>query len=307
MRVSIVVLTFNRRERLARQMRSLSGIGADLAEIIVVDNCSDERVDDLVPADGRTTLIRNEVNEGAVGRNRGMAAARGEIVVTLDDDVYGLTERHLETLMALMAEEDIAAINFKVIDERSGRICDWCHPCPQEVYGDTRLATNDISEGAVAFRKKALDEVGLYPDYFFISHEGPDLAFRLINAGWRVVYSPEIVVTHGYEQRARTSWRRYYFDTRNQLWFVLRNLSFWYGLKRLIVGWGGMLVYAVRDGHLWYWVKAVVDAVRGAPRAYRDRIPPTARARHQWREIEKNKPGFWHMAMKRIFSREVRI
>lgn len=307
MLISIVVLTYNRRARLAQQMMALSNLTFQNIEIIIVDNCSDESVDDLVLRDDRTVLVRNVENKGAVGRNCGMAIAGGEIVITLDDDVYGITDEHLQALIEMFEAPDLAAVNFKIQEEGTGRVANWCHPYDQELYSDKVLQTNHISEGAVAIRRTALEEVGLYPELFFISHEGPDLAFRLINADWSVIYSPEITVTHAYESNGRTSWRRYYYDTRNQLWFVLRNLSFCYGVKRLAIGWGAMLVFSVRDGYLRYWLKGVLDALVGAPQAWRDRSAPTAPARKKWREIERYKPGFFSMVRKRLFTREVKI
>lgn len=307
MKLSIVILTYNRRDRVSQQMKLLSNLTYEPIEIIVVDNCSDEPINDLISEDRRAILIRNSENLGATGRNRGIEVATGDIIVTLDDDVYGLVDNHLCVLCHLMESPDVAAVNFKIQEEGTGRIINWCHPYIVENFAGNGFETNEISEGAVAFKRSALMQVGLYPEYFFISHEGPDMALRLINAGWRVIYCPDIVVTHAYDQRARASWRRYYFDTRNQLWLIIRNLSFWYGFKRLAIGWCSMLVYSIRDGYLRYWLKAVWDALLGAPRAWRDRIPPTSQARKRWLQIEQQKPGFWKMVKKRLFSREVRI
>ncbi len=288
-------------------MRLFSNVCYEPLEIVVVDNCSEEPIDDLVAQDSRAILVRNNENLGAVGRNSGLFVASGDLIISLDDDVYGITDQNLKDLVGLMESPDVAAVNFKIEEEKTGRLINWCHPYDMDAFSDQELETMEISEGAVAFRRCALEQVGLYPEYFFISHEGPDLALRLINSGWRLIYSPKIEVTHAYDQRARASWRRYYFDTRNQLWLVLRNLSCWYGLKRLAIGWGSMFVYSIRDGYLRYWIKAIWDALLGAPRAWRDRTPPTAEAQKRWRQIEQHRPGFWKMARRRLFSREVRI
>ena len=306
-RVSIVILTFNRNDRLIKQLEAFKTVSYDPLEIIIVDNCSNDPVDDIVKPEARAILVRNERNLGAVGRNRGIEVATGDIIVTLDNDVYGLRDKHIELLCELMQRSDLGAVNFRIEEEGTGRITDWCHPFDQDRFADRELETDDISEGAVAFRRGALEQSGLYPEYFFISHEGPDLSLRLINNGWRVIYHPGIVVTHAYDQRVRESWRRYYYDTRNQLWLVLRNLSFVYGLERLVIGWGAMLVYSIRDGYFRYWLTAVRDSLRGAPRAWRDRIPPTAQARIRLRRIKRNKPGFCKMMRRRLFSGEVRI
>ena len=306
-KISIVILTYNRRDRLIYQMNLLKKLTISSIEIVVVDNASDEAVDDLVAQDSRIIYVRNDENLGAVGRNRGIEVATGDIIITLDDDVYGITDQHIDKLHQLFNCPELGAVVFRVEEESTGKIMNWCHPYDQDSSGDKSFETNDISEGAVAFRANAIKQVGLYPEYFFMSHEGPDLAFRMINKGWRLIYTPDIKVIHAYDQRNRPNWRRYYFDTRNHLWLVLRNLSFSYGLKRLFIGWGSMLVYSIRDGYVRYWFKAVRDALVGAPRAWRDRCEPTAETKKRWRKIERFKPSAWQMARKRLFKKGVRI
>ncbi len=306
---SIVILTFNRRDRIKHQLeltRNLS-LGGTKLEIIIVDNASETRIDDLISDDPRIKLVRNEKNLGAVGRNKGMQIARGKIIITLDDDVYGISDENLYHLKELFQDSGIAAVNFKVIEEGTGRIANWSHPYDEVFFHDRRLETTSISEGAVAFRRSALQAVGFYPEYFFISHEGPDLALRFINNSWRVIYTPEIKVKHGYEKIGRPGWRRYYYDTRNYLWLVLRNYPVKLGIKTLFIGWGSTFVYSIRDGFLKYWFKAVFDAFGGAGQAIVDRAPLSHEAVKKIQFIEKNKPDFFKMVKKRLFGKEVRI
>lgn len=307
-KISIVVLTYNRRDRLLRLLNHLSSLTYAPLEIIVVDNCSNPPVDDIVENCPGAKLVMNTKNLGAVGRNTGLQAATGEFIVCLDDDVYGLSDEDLECLSQLSTREHLAAVNFKVMEEGTGRIANWCHPCDYEFYSDSEFETNRISEGAVALRREALMEVGYYPDYFFISHEGLDLAYRLINADWDVIYTPSIDVIHGYDPAGRPGWRRYYYDTRNHLWFALRNLPFGAGVKHMLVGWGAMFVYSVRDGFLRYWLKAVRDAVRGAPRAWKHRRTLSVQARMKCKQIECHRPGIMQMVRRRLIGRKaVRI
>ena len=54
----------------------------------------------------------------------------------------------------------------------------------------------------------------------------------------------------------------YYYDTRNLIWLVIRNLPILYGLKVLIFGLIAMLIYSVRDGYLKYWFKGFIDGIK---------------------------------------------
>ena len=50
--------------------------------------------------------------------------------------------------------------------------------------------------GAHAIRREALEKVGSYPTDFFYGMEEYDLSYRLLDAGYRIVYSDSIVMLH---------------------------------------------------------------------------------------------------------------
>lgn len=305
--VSIVLLTHNRPKLISEFLKSLSGISYKPIEIIVVDNHSDEPVEPLLHRYPFVRTIRTSRNLGAVGRNVGMTAASGDIIITLDDDISGLDEPAIWRIAEYFRDPAVGALTFKVIDDRTRNVVDWCHHCKAEEFSDTEFLTNDIAEGAVAFRSAALTIAGVYPESFFISHEGPDLAWRLMNAGFVVKYTPQIVVRHSYSPIARTTWRRYYFDTRNLIWLALRNYPLLYGIKWTSIGLAAMLAYSLRDGFSQHWMKGVIDGLRGAPQALRDRTTPTAATRALVKSIEKNRPSLAYMLRKRLFAQRIRI
>jgi GT2 family glycosyltransferase len=306
--VSLVVLTYNRRELLQQFLRSLRNVHYRPFEVIVVDNHSDDPVENTVRTElPNATFLQMDRNLGIAGRNEGIRQASGDLIITLDDDVTGIGDRAIEHLIQCFRDPAVGAVCFKVVDTDTGKITNWCHHYPVEKYANERFLTNEITEGAVAFRRSALESAGLYPEEFFISHEGPELAYRLMNVGYDVVYSPEIVVRHHHSNIGRQPWRRYYYDTRNLLWLAVRNYPLLYGLKSVGVGLGAMLIYSIRDGFLRYWVKGVLDGLAGVPRAYRQRWAPSQRTISLIRQIDKHRPGFWRMLKKRIFQRQVRI
>jgi glycosyltransferase involved in cell wall biosynthesis len=93
MRFSIVIATYNRAAELADTLASLARLDVDLPwEVIVVDNNSTDGTRAVVDrAAARFPAPLIYAIERAQGRsaalNRGIALARGEIVVTTDDDV----------------------------------------------------------------------------------------------------------------------------------------------------------------------------------------------------------------------------
>ncbi len=270
---SIVVLTFNRNASLALLLRELMPMCNELSraapavrrkiEVIVVDNASSEPAEAVTRLHPGINVIRSPTNLGAAGRNLGFSAARGEVIICLDDDIAGLRDTAFENLDVKFADSEIAAVNFKVLEKGSLRLVNWVHHREAEKYHDKSFDTYEITEGAVAFRKTVLDRVGGYAESFFLSHEGPDLAFRIMNAGYRVIYTPDIEVVHSFAQEGRTSWRNYYYDTRNTLWLAARNLPTTYGVTTASRQLLAMLFYSVRDGYLRWWLKGVWDGLKG--------------------------------------------
>jgi GT2 family glycosyltransferase len=309
-KVSIVILSYNRRQLLRKLLSSLAHIKHSPHEIIVIDNGSE----DLIAKDIKLefpdiVVFEMDENVGAArGRNRGISESSGDIIITLDDDISGIDDKSILKLIEIFKnDQKIAAVCFKILEAGGDEAINWCHHYGIEEFSDKTFVTNEISEGAVAFRKSALAMTGLYPDSYFISHEGADLACRMMNKGFRVIYCPDIIVQHFHSEIGRADWRRYYFDTRNLIWLVVRNYSFMYGFKRLSIGLLAMLVYSIRDGYIRYWLKGIFDGVVGLKVEYKHRNPMTRGTLRMVKDIEKNRPSLLTMARKRLFRRGVKI
>lgn len=101
---SVIIPTHNRRDALERTLNGMldQSVGREAYEVIVVDDGSrDDTPQFMAALAGRTpnlTYLRHDRNRGrAATRNEGIRAARGEIVILLDDDnvpVHGFVEAH---------------------------------------------------------------------------------------------------------------------------------------------------------------------------------------------------------------------
>jgi GT2 family glycosyltransferase len=308
-KVSVCILTYNRATILRELLVSLDRISCEDIEVIVTDNHSVDGTEQMIRNEfSRIAYYRMPANQGVAGRNLGIRNATGDIIITLDDDVIGIGVHKIETLVRLFeAKTDVGAICFKVIDYESGDVCNWCHHYEKEKYSDREFVTDEITEGAVAFRKTALAKSGLYPTYFFISHEGPDLLCRLLDVGYNTIYSPEICVRHRTAQEGRKSWRRYYYDTRNQIWLAVRNYPVLWAIRYLLRGLTAMFFYSVRDGFCRYWIKGVVDGIMGIAKVAKDRKPISRSTRKVLTEISSHRPGWGYIIKERLLRRGVRL
>jgi GT2 family glycosyltransferase len=304
---SIVVLTYNRNHLLEGLLSELSRYAESGVQVIVVDNCSECPASEVTGLFPWVVNILAPKNLGAAGRNLGFDAASGDVVVCLDDDIAELSHDALECLERIFADRSIAAVNFKVLDQKTQDVVNWVHHREVEKYSDQSFDTYEITEGAVAFRRAVLDATGGYAEEFFLSHEGPDLAFRLINRGFRVIYSPDISVSHSFDPGGRLSWRNYYYDTRNTLWLVARNLPVVYGAIALLRQNAAMFVYSIRDGYTKWWFKGMLDGIKGlgVARGHRDRLSKEAMARI--RAIDSHRPSVLYSLRKRFLSRDLKL
>lgn len=305
--ISVVVLTYNRIESLRSLLAELSQLRYPGLEIIVVDNCSQVPAESLKDQHPNVVFLRLPENVGVGGRNAGMAQARGEFIVCLDDDVSGLTDASLYKLDGLFKDPTVAGICFTVIEAVTGEITNWVHHKPVERYANQTFPTYEITEGAVAFRKSVAEAAGFYPANFFISHEGPDLAFRIMGLGYSVIYTPEISVIHAYSPLARASWRNYYYDTRNTFWLVARNCPFFFGAKLLLRQNGSMMLYSIRDRFFLWWLRGVRDGFRGWPQAWRERKRMSAQTMRQVAFIDRDRPSLIYLLRKRLFRTGIKI
>ena len=303
------MVTRNRFRILRELLESLSTLRNGGLEIIVVDNAStDQTSQEVKTIFPGVDVITLGSNQGAVARNFGLQKASGDIIVTLDDDVTGLTETELNRIEKYFNENPkLAALNFKVLDERTGSIANWCHPCKPEEFSDKYFQTCEITEGAVALRRSVLVETGYYPESFFISNEGADLVCRMLNRGYDIGFAPDVDVFHKYSEEAREPWRRYYYDTRNHFWLAIRNFRFGYGIKYVLTKVSIMLIYSLRDGFFKYWFKGVMDALRGGREMIRSRQPLSVSAERRLIEIQSHKPGVFYMLRARLAHRRVKI
>ena len=125
--VSVVIPTRNRRDRLERAIKSAESQTWPSIEIIVVDDASSDGtqlfLQQLVSADARVQVVRNEVPRGGGGaRNQGVAAARGTYVAFLDDDDIWLPEKLAEQVKLMRKTPGASAVSCGFIVQHSSLI-----------------------------------------------------------------------------------------------------------------------------------------------------------------------------------------
>lgn len=231
--VSVVVLTHNKKDVLRKSLSSILQLDWPNLEVLVVDNVSSDGTAAMIDAEfgNAVRLIRRTVDSPTAGRNEGFRAARGEVILSIDNDMVFSDPTAIRNAMKLFENlPDVGLITFKIAE--AGKPNEhirkhWWHPVPYEVGKDQPFYTDYFSEGAIFVRKDVILATGGYDDDFFGAFEGVDLALRMIRDGFRILYTPAItsveLVVQGNLERVRTPWN--YFYLRNKMWTAWKHYS----------------------------------------------------------------------------------
>jgi GT2 family glycosyltransferase len=281
---SIAVLNYQRRDALRRALDTARRQRYPV-EILAVDNGSTDGSAEMVRAEFPDVhLVALAENIGAAARNAGVEAAKGDIVFTLDNDVLFTTPDDVERALEVFARHPRAAVVSFAILGPDGRLSrrDWCHPRDVESWGDREFLTDYVLEGASACRREAFLAVG---------HEGWDLALRVLDAHWDLVYTPQVRVHHLVDPSVRPSSRIYYTFTRNAVWVALRNYRAGPALASIARDLALMGFAATRAGELAAYRRGLADALRGARPALASRRPLSPATARRLCRIRALKPG----------------
>jgi GT2 family glycosyltransferase len=158
------------------------------------------------------------------GRNAGVPHVRGDLLFFLDDDTSLAQPDALARVgRAFAADPRLGLVQLRV-DPLGGGVPprEWV---PRLRIGD-RTRSGDVAavwEGAVGARRSVFEAVGGWPADFRFVHEGIDLAWRVMDAGYRVGYAGDVVALHPPVKDAPRGYS-VYFGARNKVWLARRHL-----------------------------------------------------------------------------------
>jgi GT2 family glycosyltransferase len=205
--VSVIVPSYNRRERLARLLGELERhrqLGAEFEVVVAVDGSTDGTLEML--AARRTgfplRVIAQRQSGPAAARNAAIAQARGDVLLFLDDDVApqpGLFAEHVAfhalhpraAAVGRMAAPPGSPLpawlewEAALLDRQYGRMRSGLHPIDWRVFYTANASV----------RREDVLAVGGF-DERFIREEDVELAHRLAARGVTFHFLPEAVVHH---------------------------------------------------------------------------------------------------------------
>ncbi|MGW0536892.1 glycosyltransferase family 2 protein [Streptomyces sp. NPDC003032] len=226
-RLGVVVITMGNRPReLDALLASVAGQDVSADRIVLVGNGSP--LPELPALPGKVTAIELDENLGCPGgRNvaieRLMDLGDVDVVIELDDDGLLVDHDVFRKVRDLFTDDPrLGIVGFRIADE---------HGETQRRHIPRLRATDPMRRGPVtaflggghAFSTEMLGQTGTWPAQFFFGHEETDLAWRAVDAGWKILYEPALLLQHPKTSPARHA--VYYRNTaRNRVWLVRRRL-----------------------------------------------------------------------------------
>ncbi len=192
--VSVVILTFNRKKELQKNLFNVFSQSYENIEVILIDNNSSDGTSEMVRKNfPDVKIIQMSTNIGAPAYNAGFEAARGEYVFILDDDSYP-TKKAIAISVRLIKSDNAAGIVACKIYNSNYNFYET------EDYRNKLFSF--IGCGALIDKRK-LDAVGYYDDNIFLYFNELELTSRFLNKGFKILYSDEAVVVHNQSLTAR--------------------------------------------------------------------------------------------------------
>lgn len=190
--LSVIVPTHNRRALLEKKLRALEAQQGEFEVIVVADGCTDDTLEFLRQYKSPYTLRFIEVQPGlgaANARNRGAELAKGTLLLFSDDDVIpqaGWVEAHQK---AHTRPRTVAVGRLALPPELRGT--------GAAELGGPRAFWWNVTGNNSSLPKALFEEVGGYDSSFNgYGGEDPDLGYRLMRAGARLVFVRDALAVH---------------------------------------------------------------------------------------------------------------
>jgi glycosyltransferase involved in cell wall biosynthesis len=257
MDISVVLATYNRAESLRITLESFSKLcfaAQWTVELLVVDNNSRDSTREVVQTfAAQVGFPVRYIFEKKQGRsaalNSGVLQARGAVIVFTDDDVI-FHHEWLSNLKMAFDSCDCAAVAGRVIPQWNHAKPDWLEMDGQFAVvhfdlGDERREVQTPPLGAnSAFRRGVFERYGLFRldlgvngSRHTVTCDDTEFGARLVQAGEKIVYSPNAIVYHPVDPLRTTkkyflSWYYYNGVSVRRMSGISKEGVFWFGAPR---------------------------------------------------------------------------
>lgn len=248
MKLNVIIPTYNRAASLKKTLLSLASaeLPPDFEVVVtVVNNNSTDRTEQAVEemrahfADKKLEYLFEEKQGRSFALNKGIKKADGDLLTTVDDDIQVAANWFVEIEKIFRSRwTEVDFVGGKMLpDWENEQIPAWIEPLKDGVIGwrdygekEWRYAADTpmLTGGHAIFKREIFDAIGLFAEGVgatgknLMSCEDDILYDKLLSAGKRGVYYPQLVVHHFVPQyRVSKSYYRQWCFGAGMSWNVL--------------------------------------------------------------------------------------
>jgi len=273
-KVSIITVSFNRKNDLLDLLDRLKDQKYTNFEIIVVDNAStDGTVEEVRKNSPLVKIIPLQENLGLyAGLNIGIEKARGDLIVIIDHDCVPANKYFLSKIIKKFSQNPNLDVLACCIKNYYTKKIMWDNSAHSKI-GNTTLGYKCIFINGSGFcAKRKVFKNYHFDEQFFIYHGDTDFSWKVLEMGLECKYFPDIVVYH--KQAARRSSSVFYQKVvlRNTIWLYWKffPISYLIGSR---FGFLNRIAIRLLVTHPLYFFMSIYEAFRGLPQIIRKREP----------------------------------
>ncbi|WP_051291219.1 glycosyltransferase family 2 protein [Pedobacter glucosidilyticus] len=238
MKLSIIIVNYNVRDLLQQAIDSLLDACKTIEyEFFVVDNASDDKSVEMLQSNyPEIKIIHNNINVGfSKANNQAIKQAKGEYILVINPDTITSKDTLTQTLAFMDKHPEAGGLGLRMINGQGEFLQESKRQIPglltvlfhfsgltklfpsstfinsyyAHQVGQFEIAEVAILAGAfMLLRKKALEEVGLFDENFFMYGEDIDLSYRLKLGGYKNYYYGKTYIIHFKGQSTKKyNWR----------------------------------------------------------------------------------------------------
>lgn len=197
--VSVYIPVYNGYKYIKKCLTALFGQGYDFCDVIIVDDCSTDELQQWAAEQTEFDITYVRLNERvgiAAARNEAIRRCRGDLIVSVDVDCVA-HDGWLCTLMGVLTDPAIAGAGGQLVETVCRTIPDaWRGMYLRQTQGTKIREVHFLPGCNTVFRQEALSAIEGYDEAYCFHHEDTNLGMRMSTAGLRVWYVPEAVVEH---------------------------------------------------------------------------------------------------------------
>lgn len=210
--IGFIIITYNRCSDTLELLKNIAGLDQAaelLEEVILVNNASTDDYSEVKSyAANRDNSIPIKYYDApsnlgvAKGRNYALSFSKAPYLIMIDDDAVLQNKDCLIQLLqefnTTNTERKKAIVSFKVLYYDTLAMQE--NALPHKQFADYKdkafFETYYYAGGAHAIQREVFEKVGYYPEDFFYGMEEYDLSYRILDAGYSIVYSNKIIMLH---------------------------------------------------------------------------------------------------------------